>query len=308
MRFDKAYCIELEKPMTPYFARDLFFDEESKYYNQKLHFRCEDDKCKVELVGVNIYNDKKNKKALHYRTKPKLKHDKNCSYFLKDHELKTVETKNKKEDEGFKITQYPSVFLLNRPKSIGGISGVIEIEEAIEINKSSPQNASNVSNNTVRTSILKTSCLDNLVDCYLNGDKYKLNNQPLTIGTKTKYFNNFFKNIKYFQDEEGLIYWGEVKEVKKFGQNYSIIFKDKSKIDNNYLTTSIYIENHIIEKYRKRKLFRNHLDELINSKERILCFFVGSYPEVVEVKKGDLKFKVLDVKISNLDHISFTFE
>lgn len=81
----------------------------------------------------------------------------------------------------------------------------------------------------------------------------------------------------------GLIYWGFVKEIKKYGKIYRIVFKDKPKVDNINYSISIYIQN------------------------EGLCFFVGAYPQFVEVEKNKEKFKVLDVTIDNLDHIAFTF-
>lgn len=307
MKIDKAYCSKLKESITPYLARELYFNEESEYYGQKLGFSCDSNECGVELVGVNIYNEKKPKKALHYRTKKNLKHSSKCDYFLKNSGGSQIEVNKKSNEEGFKITRYPSEFLLNRPKISNGKSGTVKIEEYEETTKSVARNISGSNGSSSKESVLKTSSLENMVDCYLHGDLEILNNQNLTIGNKTKKFIHFFKKIKYYQDEMGLIYWGIVKEIKKYGKNYRIVFKDRPKVDNINYSISIYIENEMIEKYRKRKLFRSQLDSIIDIQDEVLCFFVGSYPQFIEVEKNKEKFKVLGVTIDNLDHIAFTF-
>ncbi|TWH46765.1 hypothetical protein [Sporomusa sp. KB1] len=307
MKIDKAYCNELKESITPYLARELYFDEESEYYGQKLNFSCDSNECSVELVGVNIYNEKKPKKALHYRTKKNLKHSSECDYFLKNSGASQTEVNKKRKEEGFKITRYPSEFLLNRPKTSNRSSGNVKIEEYEEEIEPFVRNIAGSSGSSSKESVLKTSSLENMVDCYLHGDFDILNNQNLTIGNKTKKFMHFFKKIKYYQDEIGLIYWGNVKEIKKYGKNYRIVFKDRPTVDNISYSVSIYIENELIEKYRKRKLFRSQIDSIIDTQEEVLCFFVGTYPQFIEVEKNKEKFKVLGVTIDNLDHIAFTF-
>ena len=283
MKIDKAFCSELKESITPYLARELYFDEESEYYGQKLNFSCDSSECRIELVGVNIYNEKKPKKALHYRTKKNLKHSSECDYFLKNSGGSQTEVDRKRKEEGFKITRYPSEFLLNRPKASTGSSGNVKIEEYEETIKPVERNTTGSSSSSSRESVLKTSSLENMVDCYLHGDPDILSNQNLTIRNKTKKFMHFFKKIKYYQDEMGLIYWGNVKEIKKYGRNYRIVFKDRPKVDNINYSVSIYIENELIDRYRKRKLFRSLLDSIIDTQEEVLCFFVGTYPQFIEV-------------------------
>lgn len=301
VKFDKAYCEQLESFITPYLARELYFDESSGYYQKELHFMCPDISCRVDLVGVNIYNKKRNKKALHFRTKPKTEHK--CAKYHDRGSQKPSDSKTG-DEEGFKVTKYPSEFLLERPQSGKG-TVIIEIEEF----ESSGVNSSEYSQNPTpndKKSILKTSCLDHLVDCYINGSQDEIKKQTLTIDSKTKTFFNFFKIIKYYQDEEGLIYWGEINHIKKYGQNYRIIFKDRPSVNGKNLPASIYIKNELIERYRKNKMFRVQIEELIKAKKPVLCFFVGVYPKPVEVE-WKTKFEVLEVDITNLDHISFAF-
>lgn len=301
MKFDKTYCEELNNYITPYYARELYFDENNEYYNVELTFKCPDELCRIDLVGVNIYKSKRSKKALHFRTKPKKIHQ--CQKGIEKGASSPSDSKAG-DEEGFKVTRYPSEFLIERPK-VGELF-VPEIEDfqvTTDVIISTHSKHPTPSN---KKSIIKTSCLDHLVDCYLNGDQNELRMQPLTINGKTKIFFNFFKKIKYYLDEKGLIYWGEVKSIKKYGKNYSIYFEDRPLVGGKKFSVSIYIQNEIIDRYRKKKMFKEQIEGLIEAKEPVLCFFVGTYPVLTDVE-GETSFKVLQVNIDNLDHISLTF-
>lgn len=308
MKFDKAYCQELNRAISPYLARDIYFDEESQYYNHKLTFSCEDKDCRVNLVPVIIYRERRSRQALHFRTAPGKTHNSGCDYaFPKE----TNEGKRQAASsaKGTKKTRYPSVFLLERPKKVKDTNIVAVEEEDTNIEPKNIKSQGTVRNSN-NQSILKTSSLEHLVDCYLNVSKTELEKHTLTIDNKTKYLRNFFKKIRYFSEEEGLIYWGKIKNkgIKKYGQNYSIKFQNTSRLKDKELSISIYLENETIENYRKKKLFREQINGLVESTEEIHCFFVGAYPKLVDVTKKDgTTFQAFNVDLQNLDHLAFTF-
>lgn len=306
-KFDKAFCKELGKPITPYLARELYFSEDSEYYQKKLSFICNDNKCEAELYGVNIYKSKRYKKVPHFRTKPSSTHIDECIY--DNDKYNPIDTKSKKnKTERYKISNFPSEFLLSRPNSNSTGASIIEIEEEIDNKTAVSKKQYKGVADTSKKTIIKTSCLDNIVDCYENSDEKDLKSELLTIGKKTKYYYNFFKRLLYYQDEEGLIYWGEVKEIKEYGSNYKIIFKDRPYVNGEALQTSIYLENEEIEKYRKNRQFREIVEDLLSLNGTVICYFVGAYPKVIEVDYEDNSFQTLDISINNLDHITFTFE
>lgn len=59
MKFERAYCIELKRIITPYTARELYFDEDGEFFGNKLNFQCEDKECRKELISVGAYREKK---------------------------------------------------------------------------------------------------------------------------------------------------------------------------------------------------------------------------------------------------------
>jgi hypothetical protein len=309
MKFDKAYCEELESAVTPYFAKELFFDKESEFFNHKLTFKCEDEDCRVSLVAVNIYTNSRTKQIMHFRTKPNSLHKDNCSYEYPK-ESGQGQKKDAKSSYRYKKTPYPSEFLLERLKRKERNINVVTVED-IDSNNEAPytKTRNSIKENKKRESIVRTSSLDYMVDCYINGNETELERHLLTIAEKTKYFKNFFKKIKFFQDEEGLIYWGKIKELKEYGKNYRVEFESKVIAKETNLSTrvSIYIRQEHIEKYRKSKLFSNQLNDLTKCKKEVLCFFVGAYPRLTSIEGKSGSFSVFDVNIDNLDHIVFTF-
>ncbi|BCL40015.1 hypothetical protein NSMS1_64620 (plasmid) [Nostoc sp. MS1] len=51
--------------------------------------------------------------------------------------------------------------------------------------------------------------------CFIRKKVLKINNLVLP-------YYKFFKHIQYFLDREGLIYWGKIKKIIKYGSNYAI--------------------------------------------------------------------------------------
>lgn len=258
MKFERAYCKEVDKVITPYIARELYFNEDSQFYGEKLEFLYEDKQCRKILIPVGIYLQKRTKRALHFRSKDALEHICGKNNKIEGHSGKDVGT-----DDPFKITRYPSELILNPSKSSGGKIGGIDVDDMdiTNPNKTSNSIGSGTSTKEIR---YKISSFEHLVDCYLSGDKKVLETMEFTINGKTKKFYNFFKKIKYYFDEEGLIYYGEISGIKKYGENYAIYFKDNAWVENAYRTVSIYINNELIDKFGKKKIFKDQLEELIN--------------------------------------------
>ena len=309
MKFDKAYCHEIGEAITPYAARELYFDEESEFFKKKLSFKCEVDYCRVDLVPVIIYSSKRSKKTLHFRTKPKQTHHDDCIYNERRNEESGCKKRANKA-ERYKKTRIPSEFLLERlQKNILGTT-IKAVDEEFHEQPSKVITMSPSGKERKGKAIVKTSCLDHLVDCFLNASSSELKKHVLTINGKTKYFRNYFKKIEYFQDEEGLVYWGKIKEIKPYGKNYRIQFKKRawSESEHKYLSLSIYVTDDLINSYRKKKLFRDQLDGLSDADQDILCFFIGAYPQISEVQTYTRPFKVWSIDIPNLDHLAFTFD
>ena len=305
MKFPRAYCQELEREISPYQAREYYFDETSEYYSQKLTFLCPDAKCRKEIASVGVYLERKSKRALHYRGMKTHEHHEECDFWMA--QQNAVKGNADGENSQAIRNQIPSEFILKRKKA--QTLKRLDLEEKIDVDakdtRSSFNNASN--SESEKEYHFKTSSLENVVDCFRNIDEEILKKERLTINGITRFYRNCFKNIKYHQDAKGLIYWGTVKQIKEYGKNFAITFKEAVWYDNSSKSVSIYITKEQIEKYRKKNLFRQHLIDLKSNESEILCFFTGTYPELKEVEVPNGSFQTFQIDIHNLDHICFEF-
>ncbi len=305
-KFDKAHCEELGFPISPYFARELYFNQSSKYYKEKLNYTCKENGCSAELYARCIYKEKRNRQVPHFAKKPTSNHSAGCPH--SDFEIK-VNTQDPESTNviGTKVGRFPSVLLL---EGFGKqIAGIPVVEDEIEVeDKVTKKRKSDSKTKDRKKSVSRTSLLDNIVDCFEKGDKDLLETEELTIGSKTRRYNKFFKKVQFYFDENDLIYWGTIKELKKFGKNYRIVFNERPWINGKSLQASIYLEDEVIQASPKEKSFRNQLDSLINSKVEIKCYVVGANPAVKEINKGENTFEVVSIQVENLNHISFTFD
>ena len=133
--------------------------------------------------------------------------------------------------------------------------------------------------------------------------------RDLIIRGKKKKFYYFFKQIQYFKDEDGLVYWGPIKEIKPYGKDFRITFKKAAFENKKPISFSIYIKEELINNYRRRNLFRQNLESIKNMGEKeVSCFFIGVTPQKKLVKTEKTEFEIYDIQIQNLDHITFEFD
>ncbi|PKV50284.1 hypothetical protein ATE84_2339 [Aquimarina sp. MAR_2010_214] len=308
MKFEEAYSSELNDYLTPYEARDLYFNEESDFHSEKLSFNCPSEKCRIPLTPVAIYRPDKTKTKIHFRTKVKEIHLSECEYYYDLTEYNEISEKNNKVLNQQKNTLLPTELQLEKP--IRKKSEYIKAEnsEKTFVEKKVNLNLINATNSRRKTNS-KTPYLEHIIDCYEGFPEKELKNHSLTIGTKTKKFFYCFKKIEYFQDETGLIYWGEIKNLKKYGENYRIDFIKKAWVNKKPIAICIYIKSETINAYNKKEQFLSVLDYLTTFKDNIRCYFVASYPELKTIKRDNkAPFNTFDVKIENLEHLVFRFD
>ena len=303
MKFDRAYCTKTDCILTIYQVRDLHFDVDEEFDSKKMDYECPDEDCDAILTGVND-TSVEFKVTPHFRTIPSSTHSDDCDY---EQAVNLSETKIGRvtgNERGHKVSDIPEVFLLERQIPPIG-SGKpkkkrVNDDKTVDIFVLDKKNEKN-------TSVHETSCLEHIIEVWESNCKDELEDKLLTIGNKTKWYRNMFKHVEYFADEEGLIYYGDVKDIKAYGKNYSIRFMDKPRFPNKEgkrYPLSIYIKNELIDVYRRRKQFRKHID-LIKGKHsgEVTCYFVGAYPNLCACEGRFGSFDALEVEVKNLDHI-----
>lgn len=315
IKLDRAYCHETDSVLTIYQVRDLHFDEEQDFNARSSNFECPDEDCGAALVGVN-HAKAEFKYAPHFRLLTNDRHDDLCDYI---EGRKKGLTNTKKEiglERNYKVSEHPEILLLERQKTPLG-TGKPRKSKKTDTSATHTLETSIPNDENENTSPHETSCLEHVVETWVSNSPEDLQNSLLTLGDKTKWYRNAFKPIKYFYKEEGLIYWGEVKSIKKYtrksssGSDYAITFSDRPWFEGESRQVSIYISSELIDGYRKRKLFRRYIESLIDHGNRgVTCYFVGAYPELkdndVITQKGS--FRPLEVRLENLDHLTLRFD
>lgn len=304
MKYDKAYSELFEECLTIYEVRELNFDENSDYNSDQDNFYCPDNQCRLMkdkqavLTTVNA-NKVKYKKTPHFKDTPSTVHIKSCPYLADESSIVYVDPKSAKE-EGTKTTEFPIVFLLERKK--------YSKKEKSETNDFLVEDDPKLKEKTRSTTGVQggkkspntTSVFEHIVEGFLSkrNNNESLKDMPLSIGGVTANYNYFFKKIRFFQDREGLIYWGRVKKIKDYVHSFSIEFEDR--VSNIKITA--YLDKNTIQNYYKKKYFTDKLRSLISEGDKVDCFFLGAYPKLKKVNAGEKEFDVYNIDITNLDH------
>lgn len=310
MKFERAFCKEINEYVNPYEARDLYFSEDSDFYMTKLTFLCPSEICRVALLPVAIYRKEKTKTKIHFRTKSFTYHIQSptkCTYYY-DVDSEPIIGVDAKRPNNKKKSVLPSEFLLIKPTHSKKNFQMADHSNDINTSLDSTKRSKSTGSSTNRVSNVKTHYFEHIIDCYENNDLNTLKEETLTIKGKTKSYYSFFKKSEYYADEEGLIYWGQVTKIKKYGKNYRIKFKRKSWVDGKGLDMTIYIDFDMIQTYNKKNQLLEVLEKLTTFDGEIRCYFVGVYPQVEKVSVKGKEFETVSVKIENLDHLVFRFD
>ncbi|RRW87698.1 hypothetical protein [Pandoraea apista] len=309
MKFGRAWCDELAEALTPYRARELYVDEENAYYEKELTFRCEDGDCRAQLTPVGIYMTRKSKRALHFRSKDE--HSADCDFASGSHGAPRSRGQAGDGDD-YKPTDFPTEFVLKPPKrnTTGGPQRG-DSGEGSDSTLSGIGGGNGHGGRGARSTRTKTRYLDEVVDCFLSGDE-GAKARPFTVGEKTKVFSRFFKKVRYFQDEPGLIYYGQVDSLKVYkGKGVGLRFAESVWIDKKPYRIRAYIPQELIDASRRKKAFLAEMAELeraVAAKEDVMAFFVGAYPEPVTVGRSDgTSFELYSANLSSVDHLSVAF-
>ncbi|MFJ2693355.1 hypothetical protein [Pseudomonas sp. NPDC087336] len=311
MKFDLAYCLGLDEKLSIYDVRDLNFDETMAFDSAKEHFQCPNDACRLAFDGTNAlgtFNAKNVNyvRTPHFKNLPSTRHVAGCPYLSLKTPDSAVEADGEETDDS-REEHFPSELLLNRreygrkPSHPAG---------AADLQRDTPAAASTVSSveqPSRESTPDKTRVFAHPVECFVSNfeDKALLKRMPLKIGEHTATYAAFFKKIEYLQDNQGLIYWGKIKQIKDYTQSFRIDFEKKVWFEKKPYPVNVYLSKKLIDSYRKRKAFLQEIKHAIEGGRPLYCFFYGVQPTLQQVpskKKPEQTFGVFSANIENLDH------
>ncbi|ERS88447.1 hypothetical protein Q672_10565 [Marinobacter sp. EVN1] len=308
MKFGRAYCEELQEPISSYKAREIYTDEDDERFGKRLTFSCEDCVCRARLTAVGVYMPRKSKRALHFRSLED--HVPECG-FLRGNATRGADRGDGRQEDDFKITQFPTELdLTPRRRTRAGAKPSASTESS---DGSAPGRGRDVNGESVsrRRTSTRTRYLDYVVDCFLSGDEDS-KKKDFTVAGKTKAFRQFFKRIRYFQDEQGLIYYGAIDKLKVYkNKGVGLRFVEYIWSGERKQRVWAYIPQEHIDGSSRRRAFLAEMQELesaMAAKEVVEAYFVGAYPQLEIIQRDDGKaFESYKAELSRVDHISLRF-
>lgn len=312
MKFDLAYCLSLDTKLSIYDVRDLNFDETMAFDSAKEHFQCPNDACRAAFDAANVlttFNAKNVNyvRTPHFKNTPSTRHVADCPYVS----LKSPAPGEDGDDS--REEHFPSELLLTRRQYVRKPPSPALAPDAVRDAAKAPSAADHGEHPTNDSAPDKTTVFAHPVECFVSnfGDKELLKRTPLKIGEHTAPYGSFFKKVEYLQDNQGLIYWGKIKEIKDYTQSFRIDFEQKvwfkqaDEAKKKPYSVNVYLSKKLIENYRKRKVFLQEIKHAIDSDKELFCFFYGVTPELKQVpskKNPEQTFGVFTANIENLDH------
>lgn len=306
MKFDTAYSLSLDDKLSIYDVRELNFDETADFDSDKDRFLCPNDECRAAFDASNTLStfNAKNVNYLrtpHFKNKTSTRHIDGCRY-ASTHKTATDDGDDEREEN------FPSEWVLTprqyeRKTPLAGPEG-----SAPQAPTKAPSTRTGSAHGASDSTPDKTSVFAHPVECYVSNidDKDRLKAMPLKIGEHTATYWTFFKKIEYLQDNKGLIYWGKIKAIKDYTSSFRIDFEKKVWFDKKPYSVNVYLNKKLIENYRKRKAFLEHIKAAVDSERPLYCFFYGVTPALKQVpskKNPDQTFGVFSANIENLDHL-----
>jgi hypothetical protein len=299
MKYEKAYCKELNKEITAVEAKYQYFLKDD---NNKFSFFCTDKNCRAVMSAVLIYTKAKKKKPPHFRIHKKNKHHTDCKVDNANSRTNIKVDKNK-----YATKKYPDKFTINDDN----ITIYDNIEDLYFDNDNIVDDESKLDNITktyTKGNFITTSRLQRVVDRYEGFDNKE--HKYINIFNKVISYGNLFKDTQKIADNNlEYIFFDDIRYAKCFGSNYSIYFSKNIYYNGERYACSIYITKELIEKNRAKKYFIKNIEYIIpldktdkNNLPR--CYFIASSIEKVYVKG----YPTLNIHINDLNHIVFLFD
>jgi hypothetical protein len=308
MRIDRAFCIELNKEVDIYAARENFFSQTKL---DRFNFLCSDPECrakKPEPVRIRgaLHNKIPEEKDLsvtpYFATFANHEHIETCEWL----ELEEALVKNKKNSElakninDFKDTQFITRFI---PESES------DDQQLMFDDLESTKSIKNIANREERLEaryqkFVKNGSTTRSLDCLVSFYEHARSIDKLYLELNVKGFGSFklshlFNHIKsYFYKKNYSIFYGGASVKRLYSdKSFSLIFYDEV----NGIPIHLYVSANNINSCPK---VGNYLLRLLadlrgnkSSNHYLKVYFVG---ELIQSEK----VKSYDIKLSNLNNLS----
>ncbi len=294
---EDAYSLDYKDIIDAEKAYDLFW---SGVITDKHNFQCQDPNCAANITCANIDKPRYAMKQVpHFRVVGI--HNQKCE--LTENTVGgTSSTDNNEIGNSAKfINESVDVFLFDRPKKKPNEKAIGDSKEKHQAIKKKLYNDKkdnaprNPEYSTIKPLVSKYEALQKLNQL----DKHFIS----IVGNPISYSQMFvnmesvnFDNVSKYDR----IYFGEAIIIQPQKLNAFIIkFKNKILRDGKQFETTIFIADSIIQNHYCRNLWRERLNEIVQSKQRAV-FYIYSKPKVNERNNNYMNFL-----LTNLNYLDY---
>ncbi len=316
MRIEKVYCHELNRNVDIYEAKLEYFKQEEP--RKDFTFYCSDSKCREiknpKIIGVlyNTHQNQETRRAPHFRKKDE--HIETCMWNEITESIKEL-TKDEQSDEEssvnynskLKKTDIVEIFKYTKKeknqerkdnkekeKKLNDIAKIDSLELRKEAYK-----------DLYSKSKISTPYLHKIVSSYhLLEERMLLEDVDLKIDKTIMKYREWFKHIRYYNEnyQNRILYGGAtVSKLENIG--YTISFFDLNETNSeSYSNKKLYlfIHNKNLQEYKYAAPILDILDESIEKRKWIKCFFIGD----ITINEN----KNLKAHVNDLDHLHIMFK
>lgn len=317
MNIKKAFCIEANRVVDIYEARNFFFSENKE---RKLKLLCYDDICRKEkrpiVIGVNYWKliereDPFSNRA-HFRMHYQHPHHHLCpeQELLEAREAVEIDYAQNSSSKRRKITNVVNIFTPFKGTNDNGQLAKPEDKEYEEIRKiRSRGERIGALKEHVKNSKTRSRMLQEVVSCFilLSADERK--STYLQIRENQRTYQEIFRSIKELNNGQNNIYFGgaRVSHYKKKNEQkkeeiigYLINFYDPLSINQETYSVSLFISKFKLAKYKYQGPLKKLLEKAATKEISYLrCFFWGA-PTIVHERKN------VSISIEHFNNLHFT--
>ncbi|SCA56742.1 conserved hypothetical protein [Candidatus Terasakiella magnetica] len=295
MAITSAFCVELDKEVDIYEAREEYFAQAEP--REPFTFLCPDKNCRdtysPHITGVNYrkmpgVDPIKNRP--HFRANSDSPHSQDCPWVEYREAVEELEQENDGQPRNFKEHDLVDIFKPQKEvanKDESKTDDYLEWSTHIKTitNKRSRINAWK---EALKNSPHKTTKLEEVVSCFLSMSEDDLHNYHLTIpGVGKRTYRQHFKPIRYSKpDGIKRIFYGFASISLWENKRYYFNFKTKTK-DSNFpnAKVSAFITVEQLEQFRGGKFLQTQLELCMEQEKSVCCFVFGEAEEILNREK-----------------------
>ncbi len=287
MKIIRAYCLEMNRVVDIYQARDHYFDIYSSIdldKRRRFQFLCSDENCRTKnktlVSGVNydkLIEETDNYVRPHFRDLGK--HMDDCEWVEFEQVTDEIEAEAEQDSSSrprqtrhVKRTDVVDIFAPGRDDDETGSEGLVGTDEYERVRRMPDARSRREALKTLlRRSPSQSSILENVVSSYHLLTTKQRESTMLTVkGIGERSYGEWFKHVKGCTlHDDTFIYYGGAWVKAYADGSFALNFFDEVTIDETPHKLSMYLKADRIKRFKSQAYLQTMLEELSRSHEPI---------------------------------------